>query len=173
MKILLTSATLFEIEPTVNWLRARAETEAGNVLQFGGVSVEVLFTGVGLTATAYALGARLAAGEHPTLAIQAGVGGAIDPKLNLGQVVRITSEQFGDLGAEDKDGQHLSLGQIGLHPGHPFNQAIGKQSEWISGQHRPHEGPVSHSSGRKHGGRSIFLRLPPEWHRATTTARHQ
>ena len=123
MKILLTSATLFEIEPTVNWLRARAETEAGNVLQFGGVSVEVLFTGVGLTATAYALGARLAAGEHPTLAIQAGVGGAIDPKLNLGQVVRITSEQFGDLGAEDKDGQHLSLGQIGLHPGHPFNQA--------------------------------------------------
>lgn len=123
MKILLTSATLFEIEPTINWLRARAETEAGNVLQFGKVSVEVFFTGVGLTATAYALGARFAAGEQPTLAIQAGVGGAIDPELKLGQVVQVTSERFADLGAEDQDGKHLSLGEIGLHPGNPFNQA--------------------------------------------------
>ena len=77
MNILLISATLFEIEPTVNWLRARAETEAGNLLQFGPVSVEVLFTGVGLTATAYALGARFGGGNLPSLAIQAGVGGAI------------------------------------------------------------------------------------------------
>jgi len=62
MKILLISATLFEIEATVNWLRGRAETEKGNVLQFGKVSVEVLFTGVGLTATAYTLGARFGNG---------------------------------------------------------------------------------------------------------------
>lgn len=122
MNILLTSATLFETEPTINWLRARAETEAGNVLQFGTVSVEVLFTGIGLTATAYALGARFGAGNLPSLAIQAGVGGALDPALQLGQVVRVTSERFGDLGAEDQSGKHLSLGEIGLHPGPPFNQ---------------------------------------------------
>lgn len=122
MKILLTSATLFEIEPTVNWLRARADTESGNVLQFGNVSIEVLFTGVGLTAAAYSLGARFGAGNLPTLAVQAGVGGAIDPKLELGQVVRVSSERFGDLGAEDRNGKHLSLGEIGLHPGRPFNQ---------------------------------------------------
>ena len=122
MNILLTSATLFEIEPTVNWLRARAETETGNVLNFGTVSVEVLFTGLGLTATAYALGARFGAENLPALAIQAGIGGAIDQRLELGQVVRVISERFGDLGAEDQDGQHLSLGEIGLHPGHPFNQ---------------------------------------------------
>lgn len=122
MNILLTSATLFEIEPTVNWLRARAETETGNVLNFGTVSVEVLFTGLGLTATAYALGARFGAGNLPALAIQAGIGGAIDQRLELGQVVRVISERFGDLGAEDQDGKHLSLGEIGLHPGHPFNQ---------------------------------------------------
>jgi futalosine hydrolase len=122
MNILLTSATLFEIEPTVNWLRARAETEAGNVLNFGTVSVEVLFTGVGLTATAYALGARFGAGNLPSLAIQAGIGGAIDQGIALGSVVRVTSERFADLGAEDQDGRHLSLGEIGLHPGQPFNQ---------------------------------------------------
>ena len=122
MNILLTSATLFEIEPTINWLRARAETEEGNVLRFGTVSVEVLFTGVGLTATAYALGARFGGCGLPSLAIQAGVGGAIDSGLALGQVVRVTTERFGDLGAEGRDGKHLSLGEIGLHPGRPFNQ---------------------------------------------------
>ncbi|TXF90366.1 futalosine hydrolase [Neolewinella aurantiaca] len=122
MNILLTAATLFEIEPTVNWLRARAETETGNVLNFGQVTIEVVFTGVGLTATAYALGARFGAGNLPSLAIQAGVGGAIDQNLELGQVVRVSSERFGDLGAEDKDGRHLSLAEIGLHPGLPFNQ---------------------------------------------------
>lgn len=122
MNILLTSATLFEIEPTVNWLRARAENEAGNVLNFGNVSVEVLFTGVGLTATAYALGHRFGAGQLPSLAIQAGVGGAIDRSIPLTAVVRVGSERFGDLGAEDQNGRHLSLSEIGLPPGPPFNQ---------------------------------------------------
>ncbi|WP_020568884.1 futalosine hydrolase [Neolewinella persica] len=122
MKILLISATLFETEPTINWLRARAEREEGNILHFGTVSLEVLFTGVGLTATAYTLGHRFGNGPLPQLAIQAGVGGAIDPGLALGQVVRVTSERFGDLGAEAPDGTHLSLGEIGLPPGRPFNR---------------------------------------------------
>lgn len=123
MKILLLSATVFEIEPTINWLRARAISEAGNVLHFTAVSIEVLFTGVGITATAFTLGQRFAAAALPDLAIQAGIGGALDRSLKLGQVVRIQSERFGDLGAEAPDGRHLSLGEIGLHPGLPFNQA--------------------------------------------------
>ncbi len=127
MKILLLSATVFEIEPTVNKLRARAESESGNVLTFSnGVEIEVLFTGVGLTATAYALGHRFGGGGGgglPTLAIQAGVGGAIDRKLPLGQVVRISSETFGDLGAEAQDGRLLNLSDIGLHPGLPFDKS--------------------------------------------------
>lgn len=122
MKILLLSATISEIEPTVNWLRARAETEAGNVLHFNGVSIEVLFSGVGVMATSFALGQRFALAELPGLAIQAGVGGAIDRELKLGQVVRVRTERCGDLGAEAPDGRHLSLGEIGLHPGLPFNQ---------------------------------------------------
>jgi len=134
MQILLTSATLFEIEPTVNWLRARAETEAGNVLNFNNVSVEVLFTGVGLTATAYALGHRLGGGNLPSLAIQAGVSGSFDRSIALTEVVRVGSERFGDLGAEDKDGRFLSLGEIGLPPGAPFDKR---------GVLRPPAGPAS------------------------------
>lgn len=121
MRILLTSATTFEIAPTISWLRERADKTEANVLTIGRVEVEVVFTGVGLTATAFALGHRFGAGELPQLAIQAGVGGAIDRALSLGEVVRISSEVFGDLGAEDGDGNFLSLADIGLPPGPPFN----------------------------------------------------
>ncbi|MEM9526497.1 MAG: futalosine hydrolase [Bacteroidota bacterium] len=122
MHILLLSATPFEIQPTVEWLRARAITETGNLLDFGHLKVEVLFTGVGQMATAYTLGRRFGSASIPQLAIQAGVGGAIDPKLKLGEVVRITSERLGDLGAENQQQEHLSMGEIGLFPGLPFDQ---------------------------------------------------
>ena len=123
MRILLCSATTFEIEPTVTWLRERAERTEANVLFFGPTEIEVVFTGVGLTATAFALGYRFGAGELPQLAIQAGVGGAVDRTLELGAVVRVEREQFADLGAEDRDGQFLSLSKIGLPPGPPFDEA--------------------------------------------------
>lgn len=123
MRILLVSATTFEIAPTVAWLREIAKGTNANVLEFDGVSIEVIFSGVGLTATAFALGHRFGSEDLPQLAIQAGVGGALDPQLALGDVVRISRERFGDLGAEDTDGSFLSLSEIGLPPGPPFDEA--------------------------------------------------
>lgn len=123
MRILLIAATLPEIEPTVTWLRARAERGEGNVLHFGEDEVEVMFTGVGLAATAFALGGRLAAGPLPDLCLQAGVGGAIRAEaeqLELGQVVRVVRERFADLGAETAGGDWLTLNDLGLAPGLPF-----------------------------------------------------
>lgn len=121
MRILLTAATTFEIAPTVNWLRSQAERTEANILFFDKTEIEVLFTGVGLTATSFALGHRFGSGDLPQLAVQAGVGGAIDRSLELGEVVRISTETFGDLGAEDAKGQSLTLSDIGLPPGPPFS----------------------------------------------------
>ena len=123
MNLLLCSATPLELEPTLGWLRERAEATERNVLRFGRVSLEVLFTGVGPTATAFALGHRFGGAGLPQLAIQAGVAGAFDRELRLGEVVRVTSERFGDLGAEDRDGTLLRLTDIGLPPGPPFDGA--------------------------------------------------
>ena len=123
MRILLLSATPFEVEPTVNFLRARATEERGNVLVFPRVEIEVIFGGVGLTSTAFVMGQRLAGRDRPDLCLQAGIGGAYEHSLALGQVVRVTSERFGDLGAEDADGNWLSLADIGLPPGPPFGPA--------------------------------------------------
>ncbi len=122
MHILIIAATTFEIAPTVVWLREQAKETKANTLVFDRVTVEISFTGVGLTATAFALGFRLGAQPLPQLAIQAGVGGAIDRSLQLGEVVQVNSEVFGDLGAEDQTGSHLTLSDIGLSPGPPFNE---------------------------------------------------
>ncbi|MEM6770147.1 MAG: futalosine hydrolase, partial [Bacteroidota bacterium] len=102
--------------------REQASRTEANVLVFDRVSIEVLFTGVGLTATSFALGHRFGRGNQPQLAIQAGVGGAIDRSVQLGEVVSITTETFGDLGAETAAGQPLSLTDIGLPPGAPFTE---------------------------------------------------
>lgn len=123
MRILLLSATTFEIAPTITWLREQAQSTEANVLSFGKVEVEVIFSGIGLTATAFALGHRFGQEEKPQLAIQAGVGGAMDQGLKLGEVVRVSSEVFGDLGAEGVDGQPMTLSDIGLPAGPPFNEA--------------------------------------------------
>lgn len=78
-----------------------------------GIAFDYLVTGVGPVATAAALTERLlAGGVH--LVINVGLAGALDPELSVGDVVGVTTETFGDLGAEDRDGLHLSLFDLGL-----------------------------------------------------------
>ena len=119
-RILLTAATLAEIEPTVLWLRARGLSENKNVINFDNSSVEVLLTGVGPVATAFALGDRFSGGPATDLAVQAGIGGAMDRDLVIGSVYQLDSERMGDVGAQAADGAFLSLADIGFHPGAPF-----------------------------------------------------
>lgn len=73
-------------------------------------------------ATAYTLGVHLSQQTAPYgLAIQAGVGGALTHELRIGQIVQVTTEVLADLGAEDRDGTHLTLHEMGLPPGPPFD----------------------------------------------------
>lgn len=76
------------------------------------VKVQTLITGVGMVATTYALTKHLQNNKYD-LVLQVGVAGSFDRDLELGQVVFVTSDQFGDLGAEDHD-QYLDLFQMGL-----------------------------------------------------------
>jgi futalosine hydrolase len=74
-----------------------------------------------MVATAFHLG-HLLAHTKPQLAINAGIAGAYDRTLSLGDVVQVRSEVFADLGVEEADGQHTDLFQLGfLDPStHPF-----------------------------------------------------
>ena len=74
--------------------------------------VEVLITGVGMLATTYSLTKHLQTNKYD-LVLQVGVGGSFDRDIALGSLVFITSEQYGDLGAEDHD-DYLDIFEMAL-----------------------------------------------------------
>ena len=79
----------------------------------GDVPFDYLATGVGPVATAFALTERLLA-SPVHLVVNVGVAGALDPDIEFDAVYDVTTDHFGDLGAEDADGSHLSVFDLGL-----------------------------------------------------------
>lgn len=92
MSLLLCAATPFEIQPTINFIKERQLDS----------QITVLFTGVGLMASAYTLTKQVSS-QQPTMIIQAGIAGSIDPNLALTQVVAVKTEVVGDLGVVEQN----------------------------------------------------------------------
>jgi futalosine hydrolase len=63
---------------------------------------DILITGVGAAATLYHLQKRLQQIDYD-LVIQAGIAGTFNTDLNLGEVVLVGQDTFGDLGMEEKN----------------------------------------------------------------------
>lgn len=72
----------------------------------------VLITGVGMTATAFALGNHLATNQYD-LAINLGIAGSFDRNIALGTVVEVIQDTFTELGAED-DNRFITLDALGF-----------------------------------------------------------
>lgn len=119
MRILLVSATIFEIAPLLKHLRETGQETEALHFQKDALQVEVLITGVGLPLAAFALARRLAQ-EQYNLLIQAGVAGALDRSLPLGEVVEVVSDCFADLGVEEADGSFTNVTEMGLVDGNTF-----------------------------------------------------
>lgn len=113
MHLLIVSATPFEILPFQNYLEKNFRKKQDGWYTRAGLNVELLITGVGMTATAFALGNRLHS-HQPNIMINAGIAGSFRTEWELGMVVQVTAEQFGDLGAEDQDGDFLDLFELKL-----------------------------------------------------------
>lgn len=112
MKLLLVAATAPEINPFISHIGQKWESLAPNVYQNGSAEIHICLTGVGLVATTYAVTKALHT-HHYDFVLQAGVGGSFDSSIDLGQLVLVQSEQFGDLGAEDRD-NYLDIFEMGL-----------------------------------------------------------
>jgi futalosine hydrolase len=104
MNLLIVAATEHETGPFTRHLQSAPHQRHMQVTQ--------LITGVGMPATAYALTKHLQSHSYD-LIIQAGVGGSFDTNIPLGQVVFVTSDQYGDLGAEDHD-NYIDIFDMGL-----------------------------------------------------------
>lgn len=107
--IILISATVFEIEPTLLFLD-HYKTAKPHSYIFGKFNIDVGITRVGMVNTAFELGKL--AGKHYDIAINAGVAGSFGEYLE-GEVVNVTDDCFSELGAED-DERFLSIDVLGL-----------------------------------------------------------
>jgi len=84
MNYLIVAATPIEITPFLGYFKS------SNIK-----NIDVLITGIGLTATTYSLMRQLRL-KKPDLVIQAGVGGCFDTSIPLGQVVVVKQEAIAD-----------------------------------------------------------------------------
>jgi futalosine hydrolase len=150
MKILLVAATPFEIDPLLGFLRSEGWEREPLHFQKEALSIEVLITGVGLPLAAFSLGHRLATRQY-NLLIQAGVAGAIDRNLQLGDVVEVISDCFADLGVEESDGSFTPVTAMGLIDGDLFPFKEGRL--WNSSEDRQAFLPQVHgiSVNKVHG----------------------
>ncbi|MFI5136774.1 MAG: futalosine hydrolase [Sphingobacteriales bacterium] len=73
---------------------------------------ELLITGVGMVATAFALGRHLVSNQYD-LVVNLGIAGSFDRNIALGDVLEITEDTFAELGAEDDDA-FLSIEEMGF-----------------------------------------------------------
>ncbi|MCD6017733.1 MAG: futalosine nucleosidase [Bacteroidetes bacterium] len=101
MKILIVSATHFEVKPLLGFLGiALPSTGMNNAnMDFEEKDIQVLITGVGMVNTAVQLGRYL--DNSYDLVVNVGVCGAFDKSFELGQLVRINEDILSELGAED------------------------------------------------------------------------
>jgi futalosine hydrolase len=112
MNCLLVAATTKEIAPFLDRHRAGA----------GNSQVDVLITGVGLTAVTYSLAKQIGL-KKPDLVIQAGIAGCFDPNISLGSVVVVRQDTIADLGVTEGN-QLNTVFDLGLVDANrfPFNK---------------------------------------------------
>lgn len=99
MRILVVAATQNEIAPVMD--------------QVSSPAVDFLVTGVGMVATAYHLGKKLAEPNNYDLILNAGIAGAFDRNLLIGTPVHIVEDRFSELGAEDGM-EWISIDELGF-----------------------------------------------------------
>jgi len=76
---------------------------------------DVLITGVGMVATAFALGKHLSMKYN--LVVNFGIAGCFDRNIDLGAVLNVTEDIFAELGAENGD-EFLTIADLGFGENH-------------------------------------------------------
>jgi futalosine hydrolase len=121
MKILVVAATEEEVgslksEVGSQKLEVRVknqdEESVTQDLRLRTLDYELLITGVGMVATAFALGRHLVSNQYD-MVVNLGIAGSFDRNIALGDVMEITEDTLAELGAED-DNTFLSIEEMGF-----------------------------------------------------------
>ncbi len=155
MNILISAATHAEVGKLLDYLNESSDTvvkKSNNIFEydFYGLKISFVITGVGQVASAYNVTKMLVSKQYD-LAINLGICGAFpESNLNIGDVVEIKTEIFGDFGVDDH-GNLKTVFDMGLvdpeafpfqngelhNPAdnkwiHPFVEAVGLRSLTVS-----------------------------------------
>jgi futalosine hydrolase len=112
MRVLVVAATEFEVG--IKSQESRIKNQ----------DIKFLITGVGMVATAFALGKHLTTHQYD-LAINLGIAGSFDRSIVLGEVVEVVEDSLSELGAEDGD-NFLTIESMG------FGESVFKSSTDLS-----------------------------------------
>jgi len=123
MRILVAVATKEEVAPLISEFgisisdlsktgNRDSNISANSDCQLLTANCQLLVTGVGMVATAFALGRHLSANNYD-LVVNLGIAGSFDRGIALGEVVEITEDTFAELGAED-DLNFLPIAELGF-----------------------------------------------------------
>lgn len=112
MKILIVSATRFEIGPILKQMESTHDI-GGKLIscKYKDREIDFLVTGVGMVATSYYCGKTI--NDSYDAAFNIGICGSFNSNLEIGTVVNIFEDHFSELGAED-DETFLSLEELKL-----------------------------------------------------------
>lgn len=122
MNCLVVAATVLEISPFLELYRAKKGLPEQ-------LDIDVLITGIGLTAATYSLVSQLRI-KTPDIIIQAGVGGCFDTSIPLGSVLAIKKETIADQSVVELD-QLKTLFDLELVPRNQYPFSKG----WLVNNH--------------------------------------
>lgn len=131
MKILIVSATQFEVKPLLDFLGIAIPTLGMNNanIDFEDKDIKLLITGVGMVNTAFMMGK--CNDSLYDLVINVGVCGAFHKNLKLGQLVNVTKDVISELGAEDGT-DFLTYDKLNLPGVHKFSCDLKKSYQAIN-----------------------------------------
>ena len=121
MRLLVASATDFEIDIFRNHIQKHFEQVREHVYCKENVEIYICITGIGMMQSTFGLMESIQE-FNPHFCLQVGVAGAFSRELKLGQLVIVQSELLGDFGVEDNE-RFLDIFEIGLMKASesPFN----------------------------------------------------
>lgn len=134
-KILIVSATKLEINPFL--LNNKIEWQTDNIAHYqtDNYNITLLISGIGAPATLYSV-TKLVLYHHFDVAFHVGICGHYGDNLTVGDIVRIQSDCFADLGIDNR-GCFSNIFQMGFAQEDTFPFSKGKLTapnlpEWVS-----------------------------------------
>jgi len=128
-RFLIVAATPFEIEGIARFFNV-SDSLAEGLMANQTKTVFILVTGVGMVNTAYGLGR---CSDHGfDYVINAGICGAFNRSLSLGEVVHVTSDLLSEMGAEN-DTAFMQYHELNLGGTNVYNYSPGKELAAMAG----------------------------------------